>query len=80
MTEAPPRRLSIHDEDWDPAVSSKLDILLDGELQNEVISYNTDEGWLVRNVTKDGQLVIDPDTHRLVREKVEGKVEVRWQP
>jgi uncharacterized protein YabE (DUF348 family) len=76
----PPRRGSVHDEDFDYDVARRLAISLDGQLQTHVVSYDMDAGELVRHVLRDGHPQVNPDhPDEVWSETVKGSVTVEWK-
>lgn len=49
-----PRRLNVHDVDYDPKLGALLEISLDDAEQDGVVAYDIDAGWLTR-YRKDGE-------------------------
>ena len=75
----PPRRLSVHDVGYDPALGSRLCVLLDGVSQDgRCEAYDIDAGTVIRcKLDEQGYIYAEDD--EVARETVSGKVEVKWR-
>lgn len=75
----PPRRLSVHDEGYDPAIGARLRVLLDGVSQDgRCEAYDIDAGTVIRcKLDEQGHIYAEGD--EVARETVTGKVEVSWR-
>ena len=74
-----PRRLSIHDADYDPMLGARLIVMLDGVNQHgRVEAYDLDAGTVTRaKLDADGRLVIEgtpcvPDERGLTKLDADG--------
>lgn len=78
MTDVP-RRLSVHDADYDPTIGDRLVVLIDGVDQyGRAESYDIDAGTVTRaKLNADGNLYCEGD--EVAIETVHGKVEVSWK-
>jgi hypothetical protein len=78
MTDVP-RRLSTHDDGYDPRVGEQLTVLLDGVDQHgRVEAYDMDAGTVTRaKHDTEGRIFVDGD--EIAMETVAGHVEVLWR-
>lgn len=78
MTDVP-RRLSTHDDDYDPRVGERLTVLLDGvDQRGRVEAYDLDAGTVTRaKHDAEGRIFVDGD--EIAMETVAGHVEVLWR-
>lgn len=78
----PPLRNSVAmcetDADWE--VASATEILLNGAVVSQVISYDCEAGTVERYVTDEsGRLVLDSAREEALRETLTGTVTARWR-
>jgi len=60
------------------ALVGRIDIMLDGKLQQHVTAYDMDAGYVVRAVLDDeGRMQANAERDALLVEQVTGRVEVR---
>lgn len=73
-----PRRLSVHDEDYNPAIGARLVIFFDGEDQHgRAEGYDLEAGTVTRaKHDANGKIFCVGD--EIAIETVHGKVEVFW--
>lgn len=74
----PPRKLDVSEFPKNPDVMN-VQLFLCGVKQSAVLSYDMDEGWLIRHRMKNGEPVLR-DGEWLI-EKItfaQGELEVRW--
>lgn len=76
---APPRRLSVHDEGYDPAIGARVCVMLDGVSQDgRCEAYDADAGTVTRcKLDADGKAFAVGD--EIAMETVTGRVEVSWR-
>lgn len=76
---APPRRLSVHDADYDPAIGARVHVLLDGvDQRGRCEAYDADAGTVTRcKHDETGKAYVVGD--EIAMETVTGKVEVSWR-
>ena len=80
MAEIPPKRLSrdVHHPYFDPDVSPRIKVCLNGVRQDMVMTYDQCEGWVERYKRENGRLVIDRERDEYVQERVYGVVSVEY--
>jgi hypothetical protein len=72
-----PRRLSVHDEDYDAELGMSLRIALDGVEQQSVVAYDVVEGTVTRHVLDAaGKAQVEPGWDRVWVETVSDDVQV----
>lgn len=77
MTEIP-RRLSVHDEGYDPSIGMRLVVLLDGvDQRGRAEAYDLDAGTVTR-AKHDAQGNVYCEGDEIALETVHGIVEVFW--
>ncbi len=76
----PPRRYSVGDADYDPAIGARLEVFLDGVARGEVVAYDIDARTLTRHATDEqGNVIIDRAVNALKCETLTGDVAVVWK-
>lgn len=74
----PPQALDVGDAGFDPEIGRRVEVLLDGEVRDHIISYDCRAGTIERYVCKaDGQVCIEND--EAAKETLTGDVTVRWR-
>lgn len=72
-----PIRMAVSDRDFDPEIGRSLNIWVDGVLQDKVIAFDRDEGFVERYQLRDGQMFAEGD--EVAKETVTGEVVVSWR-
>lgn len=74
---APPRRLSTEDADYDSTIGMRVCVLLDGIEQRRLIAYDVDAGTVTRaKLNEAGEIYCVGD--EVAMEVASGLVEVHW--
>ena len=75
----PPAAYSVHQNEFDIRIGTRIEVLLDGAVQDHVTAYDCQEGWLTRHTTDPaGYVVLDAARERVLIERRTGVVTVRW--
>lgn len=80
MADAIPTRMSTLDHRYDSNLAQRLIVNVDDVEQEQVISYDVEEGVVVRYLTVGGEVVVNRDTGDLITEEVRGEVVVVLKP
>jgi hypothetical protein len=81
LTEAPPIRYSVGQDDFDPDIGRRLRICVDGVEQVEVVEYDCAAGTVLRNaLDAEGKAQANASKTEVLRETVHGTVTVEWEP
>ena len=65
------------DRDFDPEIGRSLNVWVDGVLQDKVIAFDRDEGFVERYCQREGEMFIEGD--EVAKETVTGEVAISWR-
>lgn len=72
-----PVRLSVNDEDFDPDLGARLEVRLDGVVQDAVIGFDTEVGEVIRaRKDADGSFMVNQAGDQIEIETIKGAVTV----
>jgi hypothetical protein len=76
----PPVRYSVGAPDFDPEVGRRIEVTLDGVVQDRVTDYDCEAGTLTRlALNSEGRPYLTPDKKNIVTEDLIGAVAARWK-
>lgn len=81
MVDLIPTRYATGDYDYDPEVGCRLIISLDGAVQDRVVAYDIEAGFVTKHkVDAHGEVVVDHEREEIVKVDVYGAVTVTLKP
>ena len=78
--DTPPAAYAVDQSDFEHRVGARIDVLLNGEVQDHVVAYDCEAGWVKAHaLDANGKIQLDETGDRVLLVKLTGRVEARWK-
>ena len=76
----PPAAYAVDQPDFDYRIGVWIDVLLNGEIMDNVVAYDCKAGWVkTQALDANGKIQLDESRKRVLLVKWSGRVEARWK-